>query len=331
MSAQPSAESRAEQPANTYALRHLDNGLFPHEQAIVLFDHVWRLTAPNPSVMTGAGTNTYLVGDSEVGFWVIDPGSWRHDTPEALALDQAHVARIVALTQGQVHGIVCTHSHPDHSPAAVPLQALLAANGHARPPIYGMASADTAKANSFFRPEHALVHGDELALGEGASPRYALQAIYTPGHAANHLCFYLAQGQLLFCGDHVLGGTTTVVIPPDGDMEDYLRSLDVLEHCCMDQAVVYMLPAHGHVLAQPEKVLRNLRGHRLRKEAVVLQAIEAQPQGALDDWLDVAYGGLPAHLLRVARHTLRAHALRIAALHPHLAEHVQRALRQAPE
>jgi len=186
----------AEQHEAYAHLLHADNGHFQHEHPVQLFAHVWRLTAPNPSVMTGAGTNTYIVGDSEVGFWVIDPGSWRQENAAQLSADDAHLQRIMALTQGDIRCIVCTHSHPDHSPAAAPLQAMVCQGGRSKPLIYGMASADTAKAHSFFRPEHGLGHEEVMTLSKGQRlpPRYQLQAIYTPGHAANHLCFFLSQG-----------------------------------------------------------------------------------------------------------------------------------------
>lgn len=312
-------------------LLHTDRADFSHERVIALFAHVWRLTAPNPSVMTGPGTNTYIVGDEKTGFIVLDPGPWRTSNAVDLAKDQAHLQRLLQFTGGNVQHIVCTHSHPDHSPAAKPLQTWVQQLRGLAPPIYGMASAATAKDHSFFRPDVELKHGDYVVLNQTDQPlqkQYQLQAIYTPGHAANHVSFFLEQGRLLLCGDHVLGGATPVVIPPDGDMSDYLKSLDLLEQYVAAHQIAYLLPAHGHVLAKPKKVLCNLREHRLRREAVVLQTIQASPHASFHVWLHAAYAGLPEHLLQIAGHTLRAHALRLASLHPELAQIIERALRE---
>ncbi|HEY1227122.1 MAG TPA: MBL fold metallo-hydrolase, partial [Ramlibacter sp.] len=173
------------------------------DQPVPLLRHLQRLTAPNASVMTGPGTNSYIVGEPATGYLVIDPG------PN----DAAHLQRIVAATSGDIRLIACTHSHPDHSPGARPLQAMCSG----KPPILGLPSQSTSRPDSQFTPDRELADGELLQL-QGAGTTHTLQAIHTPGHASNHLCLVLREDGLLFSGDHVLNGSTTMVSPPDGDM-----------------------------------------------------------------------------------------------------------------
>ncbi|RRD67760.1 MBL fold metallo-hydrolase [Comamonadaceae bacterium OH2310_COT-174] len=283
-----------------------------HDQPRALLRHVQRLTAPNAGLMTGPGTNTYLIGEPATGYIVLDPG------PD----DAQHLQRIVQHTGAQVRHIVCSHSHPDHSPGAAPLQALVQAAAGGLPSIYGMASGPHARRDSRFTPEQPLGTGDTLVLqgqlGDGRVVRHSLHALHTPGHTANHLCFVLEEDGLLFSGDHILGGTTTVVLPPDGSMQAFLDSLDLLQQACTRWGIEFILPAHGHVLDQAPQVIAQLRHHRLQREAKVLQAIEQAPQGTVDDWLASAYADAPRALWPVARYSLLAHVQRLAALHPQL-------------
>ena len=269
------------------------------QRPVPLLRHLARLTAPNPGVMTGPGTNTYLVGDAQTGYAVIDPG------PN----DAAHIARIVEATGGDVRLILCTHSHPDHAPAARPLQALC----KGRPPIRGLPSLPTARADSAFTPD-APLHDGEVVVLSGGGLTHSLQAVHTPGHAANHLCLLLLEDGLLFSGDHILNGSTTVVSPPDGDMSAYLDSLDRLSALCAAHAVEFILPAHGHVLGDAPGAIARLKAHRLAREAKVLRAMRAAPQGTLQDWLPQAYDDVPTQIRPVALHSLRAHVDRIQAL-----------------
>ncbi len=266
---------------------------------VPLLRHLQRLTAPNPGMMTGPGTNTYLVGDAASGYLVIDPG------PD----DTGHVERIVQATGGKVRAIVCTHSHPDHSPAARPLQARC----HGRPPVLGLPSLATARADSAFNPDEALADGQVITL-EGGGLTHRLQVVHTPGHAANHLCLVLLEDGLLFSGDHILNGSTTVVAPPDGEMTAYLESLDRLAGLCTQHGIEFILPAHGYVLGEAPLAIAKLKAHRLAREAKVLKVMQAMPQGTLQDWLPQAYDDVPAAIRPVALHSLRAHVDRIRAL-----------------
>ena len=279
-----------------------------HEAPVALLPHVLRLTAPNPGLMTGPGTNSYLVGSPATGWLVIDPGP----------LEPAHIERLWQAAGGDIRLIVCTHSHADHAPAARPLQTLCTERSSHTPPVLGLASAPTANAASQFRPDHTLADGETLALRDDAGRvRHSLQVIHTPGHAANHLCLLLADEAgtgLLFSGDHILNGSTTVINPPDGNMTAYLDALDALDAACTRLGLGYILPAHGHVMSQARTVIAKLKAHRLAREAKVQAAMTARPQGTLDDWVALAYDDVPPAIWPVAKRSLQAHVERLQAL-----------------
>ncbi|MGZ5848816.1 MAG: MBL fold metallo-hydrolase [Ramlibacter sp.] len=270
-----------------------------HEQPVRLLKHLMRLTAGNPGVMTGPGTNTYIVGDAASGYLVVDPG------PD----DAGHQRRIHAATGGDIRLIACTHSHPDHSPGARPLQAMCAR----RPQILGLPSQPTARPDSVFTPDGVLADGELLRL-EGGGATHTLQAIHTPGHASNHLCLVLREDGLLFSGDHVLNGSTTIVSPPDGDMTAYLDSLDRLAAACTEHGIEFILPAHGHVLGFAADAIARLKSHRLQREAKVIAAMRAHPAGDLDAWVPLAYDDVPPAIWPMAKRSLLAHVERVRAL-----------------
>ena len=279
------------------------------ERPVPLLKNVQRLTAPNPGVMTGPGTNSYLVGDPATGFIAIDPGP----------ADAEHLDKLWRAAGGDIRMIVCTHSHPDHSPGAAPLQALCVQAGRVAPPILGLPSAPTARAASAFAPDRSLQNNELLALS-GHAPEgnitHTLQVIHTPGHAANHLCLLLQEDGLLFSGDHILNGSTTVIDPPDGNMADYLDSLDRLDAACTEHGVEFILPAHGYVLSDARGAVARLKAHRLAREAKVLAAMQALPDGDMEDWVRHAYDDVPPRLWPVAQRSLLAHVERIRALQP---------------
>jgi glyoxylase-like metal-dependent hydrolase (beta-lactamase superfamily II)/8-oxo-dGTP pyrophosphatase MutT (NUDIX family) len=297
------------------------------EQPVALLKNVLRLTAPNPGAMTGPGTNSYLVGDPDTGYMAIDPGP----------ADSEHLDKLWRAAGGDIRLIVCTHSHPDHSPGARPLQAMCSTV----PPILGLASKETARANSAFVPDRELLNHEQLRLSRhgGAScgvdfsrpwptevgpteaeTTHTLQVIHTPGHAANHICLMLLEDGLLFSGDHILNGSTTVVDPPDGDMNDYLNSLDLLHAACTEHQLKFILPAHGYVIGGPDDeaqaAIARLKAHRLQREAKVMAAMQAHPDGTLDDWLALVYADVPQRMWPVAKRSLMAHVARITALMP---------------
>lgn len=287
-----------------------------NQAPVPLLKNLQRLTAPNPSAMTGPGTNSYIVGDAATGYIVIDPG------PN----DAEHIGRLWRATHGDIRMIVCTHSHADHSPGAAPLQALC----KVRPPILGLPSAATARATARFVPDRALDANERLTLtapsqsaesaesAESADDKapltHTLRVIHTPGHAANHLCLLLEEDGLLFSGDHILNGSTTVVDPPDGDMTAYLDSLDALDNTCTSDGVEFILPAHGYVLGSPRVAIATLKAHRLRREAKVAAAMRRLPEGTTDDWLPFAYDDVPERMWPVAARSLAAHVERLQRL-----------------
>ena len=280
-------------------------------QPVALLKNVQRLTAPNPGVMTGPGTNSYLVGDPNTGYAAIDPGP----------ADMDHLERLWRAAGGDIRHIVCTHSHPDHSPGALPLQTLCVRHGRPAPPILGLPSAPTARAASAFTPDRSLSNKELITLTgraqEGDLPiKHTLQVIHTPGHAANHLCLVLEEDGLLFSGDHVLNGSTTVIDPPDGNMADYLDSLDRLTAACAEHQIEFILPAHGYVLGDAAQAIAQLRAHRLKREAKVLSAMQAQPEGSMDDWVRLAYDDVPPRMWPVAQRSLLAHVERIRSMGP---------------
>jgi len=283
------------------------------ERAVPLRKNLLRLTAPNGGVMTGPGTNSYLVGDAYTGYIAIDPGP----------ADSAHIQRLFDTAAGDIRHIICTHSHPDHSPGAPLLQALVAQSGKARPVILGLPSADTARPDSQFTPDQVLGDGERIVLegtnADGQSLTHTLRAIFTPGHAANHLCLLLEEDALLFSGDHILNGSTTIVSPPDGDMGAYLASLDKLDALCAAHDVHFILPAHGYVLGVARQTIARLKAHRLAREAKVRAAMQQLPDGTPQDWVRLAYDDTPEAMWPLAERSLLAHVQHIRALASHQA------------
>ncbi len=278
-----------------------------HEKPVFLLKNVMRLTAPNPGMMTGPGTNSYIIGTEAAGYIVVDPG------PN----DAAHIQRLFDATQGDIRMIVCTHSHADHSPGAKPLQALCPSN----PQIYGLPSGVHASSNSYFVPDIMLQNKEHLKLISRLLDVeleidliITIEVIFTPGHAENHVCLALVEDGLLLSGDHILNGSTTVINPPDGHMGDYLDSLDVLTAACNEHQIQHILPAHGYVLDHAVKVIAHLKAHRLGREEKIAGVMQAHPEGTLDDWVAKAYDDVSKQLWPVAKRSLLAHVEHIRSL-----------------
>lgn len=245
---------------------------------------VRRLVARNPSFMTGPGTNTYLVGDGP--FLVIDPG------PE----DAVHVERILAETGGRISGVLATHTHPDHSPAA---RSLAEASGA---PVLGRPAPPHGRQDPTFSPQKALGDGDLVRVGD-----MALRALHTPGHASNHLCFLLVDTGLLFTGDHLMQGSTVVIGPPDGSMKQYLRSLGRLQH----EPVARIAPGHGLVIEDAQAEIARIIAHRLKREDKVMERLAAAQPASLDALVASVYDDVDPRLHPVAKSSLLAHLLKL--------------------
>ncbi|MEK7878025.1 MAG: MBL fold metallo-hydrolase [Pseudomonadota bacterium] len=245
---------------------------------------VARITAPNPGVMTGPGTNAYIIGGEQLA--LIDPG------PES----PAHLAAMLSAVGGRLRWILCTHTHHDHSPGA---RALKAATGAE---VIGMPAPQHANQDVTFAPDRVFRHGDGLDCGA-----FTLSAVHTPGHASNHLCYLLEPEKLLFTGDHVMQGSTVVISPPDGDMIAYLASLEAL--LALD--IVRIAPGHGHPIDTPHEEARRLIAHRLKREQKVVAAFGANNPATLDELLPIVYSDTPERLHPVARRSLHAHLLKL--------------------
>ena len=243
-----------------------------------------RITAPNPSVMTGPGTNSYIVGDRELV--LIDPG------PDI----ESHAKALIAAVGNRLKWIVCTHTHLDHSPAA---HAVKAATGA---PIAGAVCAQDGRQDAQFVPDRVLSEGDTVSV-EGVT----LRAIQTPGHVCNHLCYLYEQRKLLFTGDHVMQGSTVVITPPNGSMRDYLSSLDKV----LGLDIAELAPGHGRVIRSPHDEVRKIIAHRLKREAKVLDALKRKSPGSLDELVPLAYDDTPERLYPVARRSLHAHLIKL--------------------
>jgi glyoxylase-like metal-dependent hydrolase (beta-lactamase superfamily II) len=275
---------------------------------------VRRVLAPNPSPYTYSGTQTWLVGAGR-DVAVIDPGPAGSglsigdptDVNGADANGQGHVDAILRAVAGQkVVAILCTHTHRDHSPAAAPLKAATGA------PIIGCAplmlcdngpGATRERADSAFDPDYAPDH--VLSDGEGVSgDGWTLQAVATPGHTSNHLCYALTETAALFTGDHVMKWSTTVVSPPDGDMAGYMASLQKLYE---RQDRIYY-PAHGPAVIKPRQLVRGMIGHRRQREAQILRELSHGPR-AISEMVEAMYKGLDPRLKGAAGRSVLAHLI----------------------
>jgi glyoxylase-like metal-dependent hydrolase (beta-lactamase superfamily II) len=251
-----------------------------------------RVVARNPSAFTFHGTGTYIVGRGEVA--VIDPGP---DLPE-------HLGALLAAVEGEtVSHIVVTHTHTDHSPLS---RALKAATGA---PTFGFGPHGSGHGpdgpqveeggDMDFVPDVAVRHSQKIE-GRG----WTLEAVHTPGHTSNHLCFALPQERALFSGDHVMGWSTTVVSPPDGNMRAYMASLDLL--LARDDAIYW--PTHGPPIREPRRYVRALAGHRRAREAQILECLRAG-KTCIPEMVEVMYAAVPRHLHGAAAHTVLAHLI----------------------
>ncbi|MBM3373181.1 MAG: MBL fold metallo-hydrolase [Betaproteobacteria bacterium] len=249
---------------------------------------VRRITAPNPGVMTGPGTNSYLIGDAELA--LIDPGP-HIDT---------HRELLLAAAGERLRWIFCTHTHRDHSPLARALKDATGAQvlGHARTP-------DDGRQDLTFAPDRALADGDVVDCGA-----FRLRAVHTPGHASNHLCYLLEGSGLLFTGDHVMQGSTVVISPPDGDMQAYLDSLQRLPGL----PVTRFAPGHGHIIENPGEEVRRLIEHRMKREQKVRAALHRTGPATLEVLVAQAYDDVPERIHPVAMRSLHASLIRLERL-----------------
>ena len=252
---------------------------------------VRRIVARNPGPFTFRGTGTYVVGEGEVA--VIDPG------PDIAA----HVAALLAGLAGErVTHILVTHTHRDHSPAAAPLKAATGAPTYGFGPHAGgrRGEAGVEEGGDWdFAPDVKIADGDAIA-----GPGWRFEAVHTPGHTSNHLCFALAGSGILFSGDHVMGWSTSVIAPPDGDMAAYMGSLDKL---LLRRDAVYW-PTHGPAITEPEAHVRAFIAHRREREAGIVACLDAGI-GRIEAMVERLYIGLQPGLKGAAGRSVLAHLI----------------------
>ena len=251
-------------------------------QAVTIGQDVLRVTAANPGMMTGPGTNSYLIGDAK-GVAVIDPGP---------LLDE-HIEALISAAPGPIRWILCTHTHLDHSPAAAVIQQRTGAA------VYGMPAPALPNQDQTFAPDHIVSHQERLDIA-GTT----IRVIHTPGHASNQVCFLLESQNLLFTGDHIMQGSTVVISPPDGNMIEYLASLRLL----LDEKIDHFAPGHGFLMDKPAENVDRILIHRQERENKVMAALRKAGQPAsLEALVKLAYDDTPERLHTVAQKSLLAH------------------------
>jgi glyoxylase-like metal-dependent hydrolase (beta-lactamase superfamily II) len=258
--------------------------MFEHGVPFRLNPRVRRLVAPNPGVMTGPGTNTYLLGDNEVA--VLDPGP----------AIPAHIDAILAAAGDRIRWIVCTHTHPDHSPA---WQAVAEATGAQ---VIGGSPPDDMFQDNTFKPTLEVQHDHVLATNE-----FTLRAVHTPGHVGNHYCYFLEEEGMLFAGDHIMNGSTVVIIPPSGDMKAYIESLQLL----LKYPLKFIAPGHGDVMPEPTATVDWLVKHRLQREQKVVDSLRSTGRASLEQLVKVVYDDVNTSLHKMAMLSLSAHLIKL--------------------
>lgn len=243
-----------------------------------------RLVAPNPSMMTGPGTNTYLLGVEEIA--VLDPGP----------VIGRHLEAIQRKARAPIRWVVVTHTHPDHSPAA----SVLAKETGAE--LVGIPAPVGAHQDESFQPDRVLADGDVLMSNE-----FTIRAIHTPGHASNHVCFHHEATNWVFTGDHVIDGSTVVINPPDGNMKQYIESLRRLRSL----GCAALVPGHGEVIHDPERAIDWIVGHRLEREASVVAALQANPDITARELVPHVYKDVDKKLYGLAARSLLAHLIKL--------------------
>ncbi|MDJ0940657.1 MAG: MBL fold metallo-hydrolase [Woeseiaceae bacterium] len=243
-----------------------------------------RIVAPNPSMMTGPGTNTYLFGKKAIA--VLDPG------PRL----RPHIEDIVDKAAAPIRWILATHTHPDHSPGVRLLAELTDAE------VLGMQAPDGDHQDQSFAPTCVLGHGDVLETDE-----FTLEAVHTPGHASNHLCFRHVASNWVVTGDHVIDGSTVVINPPDGNMKQYIESLKRVKDLRPDA----LLPGHGEKIDEPDRVIDWIIDHRLAREAKVSDALAGHPGVTSRDLVPHVYKDVPERLYAWAERSLLAHLIKL--------------------
>ena len=244
---------------------------------------VRRITAGNPGMFTGPGTNTYLIGDEEVT--VIDPGPALHEHIEVIIQASANIKQILL-----------THTHPDHSPGTRLLQ------DNIDVPVFALITENSKDQDITFTPERILIDGEIIA-----NEYYSIEVIHTPGHASNHLCYLLKDEKLLFTGDHIMDGSTVVIASPDGSMQDYIDSLAKLKEYDLNK----IAPGHGELIEEPYAVVDWIIKHRFERESKVIDVLKQHNSGDLNTLVKDIYADVDSMLHPVAKWSLESHLVKL--------------------
>ena len=244
---------------------------------------VRRITAGNPGMFTGPGTNTYLIGDEEVT--VIDPGPALHEHIEVIIQASANIKQILL-----------THTHPDHSPGTRLLQ------DNIDVPVFALITENSKDQDITFTPERILIDGEIIA-----NEYYSIEVIHTPGHASNHLCYLLKDEKLLFTGDHIMDGSTVVIASPDGSMQDYIDSLAKLKEYDLNK----IAPGHGELIDEPYAVVDWIIKHRFERESKVIDVLKQHNSGDLNTLVKDIYADVDSMLHPVAKWSLESHLVKL--------------------
>ena len=248
-------------------------------------DFIQKITAPNGSMFTGSGTNSYLIGKNDLT--LVDPG------PKI----DAHIEKLINLGEGKINRILVTHTHRDHSPAAKVLGEMLDV------PLMGrLLEKDDSLQDKTFKPDRVLNHGDLIETDE-----YTIETIYTPGHASNHLCYLIQEEEVLLSGDHIMNGSTVVIAHPDGSMNDYLNSLALLRNYRFNK----IGPGHGDFLGDPMAVVDWIIDHRLERESKVISKLKLFAAVTSQILVESVYDDVDPKLHPIAIWSLEAHLFKL--------------------
>lgn len=255
-----------------------------HGELIQVSPNVRRITATNASRMTGPGTNSYVIGHDALA--LVDPGP----------AEDAHMQAIIDLCGSKLKWVLVTHTHRDHSPAAKPIADATGAE------LIGNVIENDGFQDDTFRDARALKQDDAISTDE-----FTLRALLSPGHVSNHICYLVEEDRLLMTGDHVMAGSTVVIIPPAGNMKHYIESLERM----LDYDIEFFAPGHGDLIPEPHAEIRHLIAHRLKREEKVFRALEQASPASVADLVPIVYDDVDPALHGMAAKSLLAHLIKL--------------------